>query len=98
MEKNEQEIINYKRKYQKSLKKYIAMMHMAHLFMLPTEEQAKLFSILDEPELDDFDFDKILDRDDHIKAIFATCPYHDFCEEYPKALVEARGNIKVMCN
>ena len=98
MEKNEREKINYRKKYRKSLIKYIAMMHMAELFDLPKEEKGILFAILDEPPLTDWDWHRILDQDDRFKALFARHCFYSFNDDYPKALRYAHERIDIMCN
>ena len=45
---NKREIINYKKKYRKSLKQYIAMMQMADIFDLEQSSRELLLAILDE--------------------------------------------------
>jgi len=98
MNNSAREKVNYRKMYRKSLIKYIAMMYMAELFDLPKEDKEILFAILDEPPLTDWDWYRILDRNDRFRALFAGHCFYTFDDDYPKALCYAHERIEIMCN
>ena len=98
MNNNAREKVNYRKMYRKSLLKYIAMMHMAELFKLSKADREILFAILDEPPLTDWDWHRILDRDDRYRTLFAGHCFYTFDDDYPKALCYAHERIEIMCN
>lgn len=98
MNKNEQETVNYKKKYRKSLRRYIAMIHMVALFKLSKADTDVLFTILDEPAPTEWEWYKIFDQDNRIKTLFSRHCFYTFSDDYPKALCYAHEKIEIMCN
>ena len=90
--------VNYRKKYRKSLLKYIAMMHMADLFKLSKTDKEILFAILDEPPLTDWDWYRILDRNDRYRVLFNGHCFYTFDDDYPKALCYAYERVEIMSN
>lgn len=95
---NKRGIINYKKKYRKSLKQYLAMLQMADIFDLEQSSQELLFAILDEEPLEDWEWERILEQDRRLRAIFSEHPFYRFAGEYPAALRCAAGKMKIMSN
>ena len=95
---NKRERINYKKKHRKNLKQYIAMMQMADIFDLKQTSKELLFAILDERQPEDWEFEKIIDQDRRLRAIFSEHPFYRFMDEYILSLRLAAGKIKIMSN
>lgn len=94
---SKKEIINYKKKYEKELHHYIALMLMADLFKLPKDTRELLFGILDERSPEAWEWEKLVDRSRRIMAIFSEHPFYGF-SVYPIYLQAALGKIKIMSN
>jgi len=95
---NKREEINYKKKHRKCLKKYLAILQMADIFALEESSRELLFAILDERPLEDWEFEKIIDQDRRLRAIFSEHPFYRFMDEYILSLRLAAGKIKIMSN
>jgi len=98
MNKNQEERIFYKKKYEKDLHHYIALMLMADIFDLEKSSRQLLFSILDEGPLAEWQWEKFLDRSRRIRTLFSEHPFYSFPSEYPTVLRAALGKIKIMSN
>lgn len=95
---NKNEIINYKKKNQKDLHTYIALMLMADTFALSKDARELLFAILDEKPPEAWEWEKMVDRSRRIRALFSEHPFYSFGNEYPIALKAAFGKIRIMSN
>jgi hypothetical protein len=98
MDKHNPETINYKKKYPKCLHHYMAMMLMVDTFKLDKSSSKLLFGILDEKPLEDWEWEKMVDKSRRIRAIFSEHPFYWFGNEYPIAVKAAFGKIRIMSN
>ena len=96
------EDVSYKKKPPKDFRIFLARMMMVKLYQLSDENIKALFEILHEPELDDFDFEGILDQDRRIREVFGVPDeYADrqiFSENYGTTLRIAVEQARIWSN